>query len=134
MIFKLFLIKEIKKFPFFFLLLIFTLLLGTLGLTGISVVSEQVKGKLEANARELLTSDLVVSARRDLTDEECKDSVLVASKVFDGNKPSNAFLFKKLTPKTLGLLIALYEHKIFVQGVIWNINSYDQMGLLLLPL
>jgi glucose-6-phosphate isomerase len=49
--------------------------------------------------------------------------------VFDGNKPSNAFLFKKLTPKTLGSLIALYEHKIFVQGVIWNINSYDQMGV-----
>ena len=66
MIFKLFLVKEIKKFPLFFLLLIFTLLLGTLGLTGISVVSEQVKGKLEANARELQTSDLAVSARRDL--------------------------------------------------------------------
>lgn len=72
MIFKLFLIKEIKKFPFFFLLLLITLLLGTLGLTGISVVSEQVKGKLEANARELLTSDLVVSARRDLSEEEQK--------------------------------------------------------------
>ena len=72
MIFKLFLIKEIKKFPFFFLLLIFTLLLGTLGLTGISVVSDQVKGKLEANARDLLTSDLVVSARRDLLDVEKK--------------------------------------------------------------
>jgi glucose-6-phosphate isomerase len=65
----------------------------------------------------------------DLSEEECKDDVLVASKVFDGNKPSNAFLFKKLTPKTLGSLIALYEHKIFVQGVIWNINSYDQMGV-----
>ncbi len=69
-IFKLFLVKEIKKFPFFFLLLIFTLLLGTLGLTGISVVSEQVKGKLEANARELQTSDLAVSARRDLLQGE----------------------------------------------------------------
>lgn len=70
MIFKLFLVKEIKKFPFFFLLLLITLLLGTLGLTGISVVSDQVKGKLEANARELLTSDIVVSARRELSDEE----------------------------------------------------------------
>lgn len=70
MIFELFLIKEIKKFPFFFLLLLFTLLLGTLGLTGISVVSEQVKSKLEESARELLTSDLVVSARRDLLDDE----------------------------------------------------------------
>ncbi len=70
MIFNLFLIKEVKKFPFFFLLLLFTLLLGTLGLTGISVVSEQVRERLEANARELLTSDIVVSARRDLLNEE----------------------------------------------------------------
>lgn len=72
MILKLFLIKEIRKFPFFFLLLLFTLLLGTLGLTGISVVSEQVKSKLAENARELLTSDIVVSARRDLFPEEFK--------------------------------------------------------------
>jgi putative ABC transport system permease protein len=71
-ILKLFLIKEIKKFPFFFLLLLVTLLLGTLGLTGISVVSEQVKGRLESNARELLTSDIVVSARRDLLEDEAK--------------------------------------------------------------
>lgn len=72
MIFKLFLIKEIKKFPFFFLLLLMTLLLGTLGLTGISVVSEQVTGKLKASSRELLTSDIVVSGRRDLLDPEMK--------------------------------------------------------------
>jgi glucose-6-phosphate isomerase len=49
--------------------------------------------------------------------------------VFDGNKPSNSFLFDKITPKTLGSLLAFYEHKIFVQGVIWNINSFDQMGV-----
>jgi len=54
---------------------------------------------------------------------------LIASKVFSGNRPTNSFLFKKLTPHTLGKLIALYEHKIFVQGKIWNINSYDQMGV-----
>lgn len=54
---------------------------------------------------------------------------LVAAKTFAGNRPSNAFLFKMLTPETLGSLIALYEHKIFVQGVIWNINSFDQMGV-----
>jgi glucose-6-phosphate isomerase len=54
---------------------------------------------------------------------------LVAAKSFDGNRPTNAFLYPKLTPETLGMLIALYEHKIFVQGVIWNINSYDQMGV-----
>lgn len=50
-------------------------------------------------------------------------------KVFTGNKPTNTILIEKLTPKTLGSLIALYEHKIFVQGVIWNIFSYDQWGV-----
>jgi glucose-6-phosphate isomerase len=50
-------------------------------------------------------------------------------RVFDGNKPSNSILFKQLTPRTLGSLIALYEHKIFVQGVIWNIFSFDQWGV-----
>ncbi len=50
-------------------------------------------------------------------------------RVFEGNRPSNSILFRKLTPRTLGSLIALYEHKIFVQGVIWNIFSFDQWGV-----
>ena len=50
-------------------------------------------------------------------------------RVFDGNKPTNSILFKELDPKTLGTLIAMYEHKIFVQGVIWNIFSFDQWGV-----
>lgn len=54
---------------------------------------------------------------------------LAPHKVFNGNRPSNSFLYKKLDPKTLGSLIALYEMKIFVQGVIWNINSFDQWGV-----
>ena len=49
--------------------------------------------------------------------------------VFEGNHPSNTILIKKLTPKTLGMLLALYEHKIFVQGIIWNLNSFDQWGV-----
>ena len=49
---------------------------------------------------------------------------LVKSKVFEGNRPSNSIIFPLLTPATLGSLIALYEHKIFTQGVIWGINSY----------
>jgi glucose-6-phosphate isomerase len=53
----------------------------------------------------------------------------VQHKVFDGNHPSNALLLHKLTPHALGMLVALYEHKIFVQGVIWNLNSYDQWGV-----
>ncbi|MBT8186528.1 MAG: glucose-6-phosphate isomerase [Croceitalea sp.] len=54
---------------------------------------------------------------------------LVPFKVFEGNKPTNTILIEKLTPKSLGSLIAMYEHKIFVQGVIWNIFSYDQWGV-----
>ncbi len=54
---------------------------------------------------------------------------LVPHKVFEGNRPTNSILFGKLNPKTLGSLIALYEHKIFVQGIIWNINSFDQWGV-----
>jgi len=54
---------------------------------------------------------------------------LKAYKVFEGNRPTNSILFKKMTPRTLGRLIALYEHKIFVQGVIWNIYSFDQWGV-----
>uniref|UniRef100_A0A3Q3M952 Glucose-6-phosphate isomerase n=1 Tax=Mastacembelus armatus TaxID=205130 RepID=A0A3Q3M952_9TELE len=50
-------------------------------------------------------------------------------KVFQGNKPSNSIVFKKLTPFILGALVAMYEHKIFVQGVMWDINSYDQWGV-----
>ena len=54
---------------------------------------------------------------------------LVPHKVFPGNKPTNSLMFKKLTPRMLGTLIALYEHKIFVQGIVWNINSFDQWGV-----
>jgi len=54
---------------------------------------------------------------------------LVAHKVFEGNRPTNTILAEQLTPAVLGSLIAMYEHKIFVQGIIWNINSYDQWGV-----
>ena len=54
---------------------------------------------------------------------------LAPHRVFQGNRPSNMFLMDKLTPRALGRLLALYEHKVFVQGVIWNINSFDQWGV-----
>ncbi len=54
---------------------------------------------------------------------------LTPFKVFEGNRPTNSFLVKKITPKTLGMLIVMYEHKIFVQGVMWNIFSFDQWGV-----
>ena len=53
----------------------------------------------------------------------------MAHRVFEGNRPTNTILADKLTPRILGSLIALYEHKVFVQGAIWNINSFDQWGV-----
>ena len=54
---------------------------------------------------------------------------LLPYKRFPGNRPTSTLLFDTLDPKTLGSIIALYEHKIFVQGIIWNINSFDQWGV-----
>ncbi len=75
------------------------------------------------------TKDEVVKElkEKDLTESEIDK--LAPFKVFAGNKPTNTVLIDKLTPKSLGALIALYEHKIFVQGITWNIFSYDQWGV-----
>lgn len=77
-------------------------------------------GKTEAEAR----AELVAAGMQGEALEK-----LVPHKVFEGNRPTNAIMFRKLDPRTLGSLIALYEHKIFVQGIIWNINSFDQWGV-----
>jgi len=61
------------------------------------------------------------------TEEEIK--TLAPFKVFEGNRPTNSILLKEITPRSLGSLIAMYEHKIFVQGIIWNIYSFDQWGV-----
>ncbi|XP_061750687.1 glucose-6-phosphate isomerase a [Nerophis ophidion] len=79
-----------------------------------------MKGKTSEEARK----ELVASGLSGATLEN-----LLPHKVFEGNKPSNSIVFKKLTPFTLGALIAMYEQKIFVQGVMWGINSYDQWGV-----
>lgn len=71
-------------------------------------------------------------ARAELVGQGCSGEqleFLVQAKTFPGNRPTNSFLYSKLTPQVLGSLIALYEHKIFTQGVIWEINSFDQMGV-----
>ncbi len=79
-----------------------------------------MKGKTEEEAfAELVKSGL----------DEAEARRLAPSKVFTGNRPTSTFFFDKLTPKMLGSLIALYEMKIFVQGMIWNVNSFDQMGV-----
>ncbi|VAW57398.1 Glucose-6-phosphate isomerase [hydrothermal vent metagenome] len=54
---------------------------------------------------------------------------VINHKVFEGNKPTNTIIFERLTPKALGSILALYEHKVFVQGMVWNINSFDQWGV-----
>jgi glucose-6-phosphate isomerase len=79
-----------------------------------------MKGKTEAEVRAELTA-------QGLSGDALE--ALVPHKVFDGNRPTNSILVKQIDPFTLGQLIALYEHKIFVQGVIWNINSFDQWGV-----
>lgn len=56
-------------------------------------------------------------------------AMVLPHKVFAGNRPTNSIVMSKLTPRALGQLVALYEHKIFVQGVVWNVNSYDQWGV-----
>jgi glucose-6-phosphate isomerase len=61
--------------------------------------------------------------------KEGEKEELIAHKTFEGNRPTNSIMAKKLTPKVLGKLVAMYEHKIFVQGVIWNIFSFDQWGV-----
>ena len=60
---------------------------------------------------------------------EDTDEAIVPYKIFDGNKPTNTIFINQLTPESLGKLIAMYEHKIFVQGVVWNVFSYDQFGV-----
>jgi glucose-6-phosphate isomerase len=85
-----------------------------------------------AQSEALMKGKTAQEARAELADQDLspeKLAILVQSKTFTGNRPSNSFLYPKLTPETLGALIALYEHKIFTQGVIWEINSFDQMGV-----
>lgn len=79
-----------------------------------------MKGKTEAEAKAELEKE-------GLSGKELE--ALLPHKIFPGNIPSNSIFFKKLTPETLGSLIAMYEHKIFVQGIIWNVNSFDQWGV-----
>jgi glucose-6-phosphate isomerase len=79
-----------------------------------------MKGKTPDEVRKEL-------AGSKLSQEELE--ALVPQKTFAGNRPTNSILFQKLTPRTLGMLIALYEHKIFTQGVIWGVNSFDQWGV-----
>ena len=84
----------------------------------------QTEALMNGKTEEDVKAELVKAGK---SDEEIKK--LSPFKVFQGNKPTNSILVKEITPFSLGMLIALYEHKIFVQGVIWNIFSFDQWGV-----
>ncbi len=85
-----------------------------------------------AQSEALMRGRTIAEARAELKAEKIPAAAietLAPHKVFPGNRPSNTLLFKQLDPETLGMLIALYEHKVFVQGAIWGINSFDQWGV-----
>jgi glucose-6-phosphate isomerase len=85
-----------------------------------------------AQTEALMRGRTTEEARAELASSGLSGEALettAASKTFPGNRPTNSFFYTKLTPTLLGSLIALYEHKIFTQGIIWGINSYDQMGV-----
>jgi len=85
-----------------------------------------------AQAEALMKGKTAEEVRAELVNDGFEGKALedlLPHKVFPGNRPSNILLFPKLTPEMLGQLVALYEHKVFVQGVIWNVNSFDQWGV-----
>src|SRR6201996_1090994 len=84
----------------------------------------QTEALMNGKTMDEVVAELKASGK---SDEEIKK--LAPFKEFDGNRPTNSFLLKKITPRSLGSLIAMYEHKIFVQGIIWNIYSFDQWGV-----
>ena len=85
-----------------------------------------------AQTRALMKGKTETEARAELEAAGCSEEVIqdvLPHKIFEGNKPTNSILFETLDPRTLGALLAMYEHKVFVQGVIWDINSFDQWGV-----
>ncbi len=84
----------------------------------------QTEALMNGKSKDMVRSELIAAGKNH---DEIK--ALVPFKIFSGNRPTNSILIKKITPYTLGQLIAIYEHKIFVQGVIWNIFSFDQWGV-----
>jgi len=85
-----------------------------------------------AQTRALMRGKTEAEARVELEAAGCSEEMIrdvLPHKVFEGNKPTNSILFESLEPRTLGAILAMYEHKVFVQGVIWNINSFDQWGV-----
>lgn len=79
--------------------------------------------------RSVLISNCLAQTQALMTGRTLEEAGGNPHRVFEGNRPSNTFLYKKVTPHVLGMLMAFYEHKVFIQGVIWGINSFDQWGV-----
>ncbi|MDX2285758.1 MAG: glucose-6-phosphate isomerase [Bacteroidia bacterium] len=93
---------------------------------------EKLLSNFFAQTEALMTGKTEAEVRAELAaagKSEAEIEALAPFRVFEGNRPTNSFLFRTLTPRMLGILIAMYEHKIFVQGAIWNIYSFDQWGV-----
>ncbi|MCS3555709.1 MULTISPECIES: glucose-6-phosphate isomerase [unclassified Sphingobacterium] len=84
----------------------------------------QTEALMNGKSEEVVVAELRAAGKSEEEIEKLK-----AFKVFEGNRPSNSILLKKVTPRSLGTLVAFYEHKIFVQGIIWNVFSFDQWGV-----
>ncbi len=85
-----------------------------------------------AQTEALMKGKTAEEVRAELKSQEMSDGDIeeaIPHRVFPGNRPTNTIIFRRLDPRTLGRLIALYEHKIFVQGAVWNVNSFDQWGV-----
>jgi glucose-6-phosphate isomerase len=93
---------------------------------------EKLLANVFAQAEALMRGKTEAEARAELTAQGLSGhamEALLPHKVFPGNRPSTTILYPELTPRVLGALVALYEHKVFTQGVIWNVNSFDQWGV-----
>jgi len=93
---------------------------------------EMLLSNFFAQTEALMNGKTARQVRKEMADagmNEADIEKVLPYKVFEGNRPTNSFLLKKITPRNLGSLIAFYEHKIFVQGIIWNIYSFDQWGV-----
>ena len=92
------------------------------------ILLANVLAQAEALMKGKTLAEVEAELRASGKDEEAIEKIKY-NKVFEGNRPSNMFIIKKLTPFTLGMLIAMYEHKVYTQGVIWEIDSFDQWGV-----
>lgn len=105
---------------------------GTYSRTGDILQHDILLSNFFAQTEALMKGKSESEVKTELTDaglSEVEINKLLPHKIFPGNKPTNTILYEKLDPETLGMLIAFYEHKVFVQGIIWELNSFDQWGV-----